>query len=382
MTTPSPADAPPDLVAPIKTVQEAATDFSTDFISWIEKSTTHALMILGGIIAAIIFLQLLRRGLIRLLGGKTGKPVNVVRLLAYRLVRNTSVIFLSVLGFRLAFEFVKLPKGVLSGVTLAFTITLVIQIALWVREVILVLIERRLIKQGKLGDDAPVTSALGVIGWLVNVGIWSIALLLLLDNLGVNITALVAGLGIGGLAIGLAAQGIMADLFSALSIVFDKPFVRGDFIAFGDKKGTVERIGLKTSRIRALTGEMIVVANNQLLTTVIHNHQQLQQRRMVFMTGVTYATSADKLEKIPGLIKAAIDAQPLCRFDRSHLMNLGPSSIDFETVYFFSDKEYIPHMDAYQAILLQIIRSFAAEGIEFAYPTQTVYLARTKAAQG
>lgn len=380
MTTPDTPDTAAALTAPIKTVTTAATDFSTDIVSWVQHSTLHAAIVFAIALGSVALLNILRRLLLLLLGGKQGKPHNLVRLLAFRLIGHTSTIYVTVLGCWLVARFIAMPPGVQSGLGLAFTVTSVIQIGLWVREVILVLVERRLIRQGSAGEDAPVASALGVIGWLVNTGVWSITLLLLLDNLGVNITALIAGLGIGGLAIGLAAQGIMADLFSALSIVFDKPFVRGDFIIFNDKLGTVEKIGLKTSRLRALSGEMIVVSNNQLLTSVIHNYQQMLQRRVLFSVGVVYGLAPEKVEKIPGLLKQAVSAEGNCRFDRAHFKGFGSSSLDFEVVYYYIGRDYNPYMDAHQAILLRIMRSFAAEGIDFAYPTQTIHLVKNEVA--
>ncbi len=328
------AEAAPaaDFSAPIKTVHDVATGFSYDAWEWLNNNTQHALVVLGILAGVVVLLQLTRRGLLRVLGGKDGKPKRLVPQVAYRLIRTTSVLFVGLFGCWVVLQFIQLPKGVASGFTMAFTIAGFIQMGLWAREALSLMVERRLIKQGILNADSSTTNALGVIGWLINLGVWSIIFLLLLDNLGVNITALVAGLGIGGLAIGLAAQGIMADLFSALSIVFDKPFTRGDFIAFGDKRGTVEKVGLKTSRLRALTGEVIVVANNQLLTSVIHNHQQLLERRIVFMLALSYTTTPEQIEAIPAMIKEAIVQDERCRFDRAHFVSFGESALNFEVV--------------------------------------------------
>lgn len=375
MSTPASTTPPQtDLSAPIKTVQEAATGFSTDALAWIENSTQHALLALAIIVGVVLSLQMLRRGLLYLLGGKLGVPRSRLGKILYRFIRATSVLFVSLLGCWLTAQFINLPRGVLSGLSLAFMIVGFIQVGLWLREALLLLIELRLTKQGALAPDTSLGSALGVIGWLVNLGVWSIVLMLLLDNLGVNITALIAGLGIGGLAVGLAAQGIMADLFSALSIVFDKPFVRGDFIVFNDKLGTVERVGLKTSRLRALSGEMIVVANNQLLGSVIHNYQQMLERRVVFNLGITYDATPEKVELAQKIIREAVAEDPNCRLDRAHFTGYGDSSLNFEAVYYFKGRDYTPYMDAHQAILLRIMRGFAAAGIEFAFPTRTVHL--------
>lgn len=377
MTTPAPAPATPEaeLAAPIKAVHDVASGFSTDAWSWLHDNTQHALTVLAILISVIVLLQLLRRGLMRFLGGKEGRPKRLVTQVAYRLIRATSVLFVGLFGCWVVLQFIPLPRGVAGGLTLAFTIAGFIQVGFWAREILSLLVERRLIKQGILNTDSSTTNALGVIGWLINLGVWSIIFLLLLDNLGVNITALVAGLGIGGLAIGLAAQGIMADLFSALSIVFDKPFMRGDFIAFGDKRGTVEKVGLKTSRLRALTGEVIVVANNQLLTSVIHNHQQLLERRIVFTLALAYTTTPEQIEAVPGMIKDAIAQDERCRFDRAHFTGFGESALNFEVVYYYKGRDYNPYMDSNQAILLRIMRAFRAQNIRFAVPTRLIYTA-------
>jgi len=379
--TPGPADGA-DLAAPLLVMQETAVDFSTALLRWLEQSPLHALLMLGIIASCGVLLALLRYSLLRLLGGKSSEPPRRGwAAVTYRLIRASSVLFLLVLGAWVTAQYIRLPKGMVSGLNLALQIAGFFQMGLLAREIILLIIERRL-GRSATDSDQPVSHALGVISWLVGLCVWSLTLLLLLDNLGVNVTALVAGLGIGGLALGLAAQGIISDLFSALSIILDRPFVRGDFITFADKQGTVERIGLKTSRLRALSGETIVVANNKLLGETIHNHQQMRERRMLFRIGLTYDSPPDTLAQVPGVIERLIRAQPECRFDRAHLVQLGASSIDFEAVYFFGRRDYAPCMSAHQAILLGLMKELAALGLTFAYPTQTVYLARAAQPKG
>ncbi len=378
MTTPTPAETPQlppvDLAAPLKTVQDTATTFSSETIAWLQSATLQAV---STVVIAVIFgfiLRAIRKFLLKLIAGKDQQePQQGVRMVAYRLIKNTSVIFLTIVGFCMVSLFLELPKGVQKGFDLAFMITGVLQAGLIVREIILMTIEQRFWNSSITGG-VPLASALGVMGWLVNVAVWSLTGLLLLDNLGVNVTALIAGLGIGGLAIGLAAQGIISDLFSALSIVFDRPFVKDDFIIFGDKMGSVEKVGLKTTRVRALSGEMIVVSNNHLLGEVIHNYRQMLERRIVFTLGVEYSTSPDKIETIQTIIKQAIEEQKDCRFDRAHFIRFGESSLDFEVVYYFRGKDYNPYMDANQAILLKIMRAFVKENIQFAFPTRTIHI--------
>lgn len=361
-----------NLTAPLKTVQETASNFSSDALGWLQHQTLPALTVVGIALATALGLLVLRRLLLRVIDPKRKTSPRRLRIIAYRIIRSTSVFFLIVLtGWGISQMF-KLPAGVVKGIDLLVTIASVIQLGLWTREVVLMLVERRFIRQQ--GDDAPVASALGVIAWLVNLCVWSITLLLLLDNLGVNVTALIAGLGIGGLAVGLAAQGIISDLFSALSIVFDRPFERGDFIAFDDKMGKVEKVGLKTSRLRALNGELIVVANNKLLSSTIHNYQQLRERRVMFKIGITYDTPPERIPQVAALLADAVKEQPLCRLDRAHLVNCGDSAFEYEVVYYFLGSDFNPYRDAHQAILHRIISRFAEEKIAFAFPTRTVHI--------
>jgi len=201
-----------------------------------------------------------------------------------------------------------------------------------------------------------------------------VILLLALDNMGVDITALIAGLGIGGIAVALALQNVLGDLFASLSIVLDKPFVIGDFIIVDDLLGTVERIGLKTTRVRSLYGEQLVFSNSDLLNSRIRNYKRMFERRILFSIGVTYQTPHEKLATIPGIIREVIESQEQVRFDRAHFKEYGDSALKFEIVYYVLVPDYNTHMDIQQAINLAIVRRFEEEKIEFAFPTQTLYL--------
>jgi small-conductance mechanosensitive channel len=204
--------------------------------------------------------------------------------------------------------------------------------------------------------------------------IWVIGLIFLLDNLGVNISAVVAGLGIGGIAVALAAQTILGDLFSYFVIFFDRPFEIGDFIIVDDKTGNVEHIGIKTTRIRALSGEQLVLSNTDLTGSRVHNYKKLQRRRVVFQLGAIYQTPAEKLKIIPELVKQIIIDNPDAEFDRGHFKSFGDFSLNFEFVYYVLSAEYSVYMDIQQAINLKIYEKFEEEGIEFAYPTQTLFV--------
>jgi small-conductance mechanosensitive channel len=209
----------------------------------------------------------------------------------------------------------------------------------------------------------------------VTVTLFAIAVILILDNLGVNVTGLIAGLGIGGIAIGLAAQGIFSDLFAALSILFDKPFRRGDTISFDQTTGTVERIGLKSTRIRSVNGEEVIVSNANLLNARLQNMTRLEHRRVLMVLNLVYNTPVERLAALPEELKGIVERQPGARFDRAHLTAFAASSIDLELVFFADAPDYASFMNARQAVMLGILRRFAELGVDFAYPTQTTFTA-------
>ena len=234
-------------------------------------------------------------------------------------------------------------------------------------------------RQKQMEEDAGAVAAMDVVSFLLRVAVWAIVFLLTLDNIGVNITALVAGLGVGGIAVALAAQNIISDLFASLSIVLDKPFVLGDFLVIDDLAGNVEKVGLKTTRVRSLSGEQLVFSNNDLLKCRIRNYGRMFERRIAFTIGVVYQTPAEKLEKIPKIIEDIMLKLESARFDRAHFQRFGDFSLNFEIVYYVESSDYRLYMDIQQAVNLEIFRRFADAGIEFAYPTQTVFVNRDAA---
>jgi small-conductance mechanosensitive channel len=207
---------------------------------------------------------------------------------------------------------------------------------------------------------------------IVTALVWVGALLFLLDNLGFKITTVMAGLGIGGVAVALASQAVLADFFSYLAILFDKPFEVGDFIILGDFMGTVEHVGIKTTRIRSLGGEQLVFSNVDLTSSRLKNYKRMELRRVPFQLGVTYDTSLEKLKAIPRWIKEIIEKTPGARFDRAHFAAFGDFSLTLETVYYVLSADYNVYMDTQQQINFAIKEVFEREGVEFAYPTQTV----------
>ncbi|MGI6438936.1 MAG: mechanosensitive ion channel family protein [Sphaerochaetaceae bacterium] len=206
--------------------------------------------------------------------------------------------------------------------------------------------------------------------------LWVLGLIFLLGNLGVDVTAALAGLGVGGIAVAIAAQALLGDLFSYFVIYLDKPFEIGDFIVFQDTSGTVEKIGIKSSRVRALSGEILVISNSILTTTLIHNYKQMQKRRIAFSFAIPYETPHQSIEKIPTIVKEAVEGVKVVSgvlFDRSHLNSLGDGALSFETVYYVPSGNYSVYMDVQQEIYLSILKACEEEGITLAYPTQRVF---------
>jgi small-conductance mechanosensitive channel len=211
---------------------------------------------------------------------------------------------------------------------------------------------------------------------LVKFTLWIVGFIFLLANLGFDVSTAVAGLGVGGIAIAIAAQGVLGDLFSYFVIFLDKPFELGDFIVFGDKLGVVEKIGIKSSRIRVLSGEVLIISNSDLTSSRIHNYKQMKRRRVVFNINVTYQTPQEYVEEIPSIIKSVIESVESCEgviCDRSHFQSFGDFSLVFETVYYVPLPDYLVYMNVQQEIYQKIYRTFNAKGIEFAYPTQKIY---------
>lgn len=289
------------------------------------------------------------------------------------LLAQTRFWFLLAVSLFVAASFLSLPPRADAAVSKLAVFALLLQGLFWGNGLISYLAARQVAKIKASQEEADLTSVhlLAVIG---RVSLAIIILLVILDNLGINISALITGLGIGGIAAALALQNILGDLFAYISILMDKPFRIGDFITVDTHMGTVEHIGIKSTRIRSLSGEELIFSNSDLLKSRIRNYKRMTERRAVFLVGVVYQTPAEKLSRIPTLLKEAIEAQPGVRFDRAHFKEFGPSSLNFEAVYYVLDPNYTRYMDIQQAINLEICRRFQAEAIEFAYPTQTLYV--------
>lgn len=291
---------------------------------------------------------------------------------AAELINKTKPVFLLTIAFYLGSLSLSLPESVTNIIGKFVGVVILVQLTIFGTYIISFWVNRE--KQEKIQLDAAAATTLTAVGFVVRIILWSIMVLIALDNLGVDITALVAGLGISGVAVALAVQNILGDLFASFSIVLDKPFVIGDFIIVDQYLGTVEHVGLKTTRVRSLSGEQLVFSNADLLGSRVRNYKRMYERRVVFSIGVIYQTPDEKLKEIPRMIQQIIEAQEQARFDRAHFKEYGPYSLNFEIVYWVNSPDYNVYMDIQQAINLAIFERFAEQGIEFAYPTQLLYV--------
>jgi small-conductance mechanosensitive channel len=293
------------------------------------------------------------------------------------IINRTGSLFLFVAALFLALQFLELPARVrLMGQSL-FVIVLLVQAGIWLGVVAHSVLDQY--RRRTVTKNPAAATTINALGYLIRTVIWAVVVLMVLDNLGIDVTALVAGLGIGGVAVALAVQNVLGDLFASLSIILDKPFVIGDFLVIGEYMGSVEYVGLKTTRVRSLSGEQLVFSNSDLLKSRIRNYGRMYERRVVFNIGVTYDTPRELLKRIPGMIRAAVEAQDKTRFDRSHFMKYGDYALQFETVYYVLSPDYNVYMDIQQAIYLIIHEDFEQNHIDFAYPTQTLIVTRSAA---
>jgi small-conductance mechanosensitive channel len=328
---------------------------------------------LGATVATgAVMLALLKSILLRRLGSLAKRTRTKADDLIVELLRQTRFVFLLWMALALANRILLLPADARQLVRGAVVVTFLLQVGLWVSGAIAFWVKQHTAQ--RMATDAGSITTVMALGYGARVLLWAVLLLLALDNMGVHITTLVAGLGVTGLAVALAVQNILGDLFGALSIVLDRPFVVGDAIEVDQFAGQVEHIGLKTTRLRSVSGEQVIFSNADLLKSRIRNYKRMSERRVAFTIGVVYGTPQDALARIPAILRQVVEAQPHTRFDRSHFRRYGDSSLDFETVYYMTTPDYAVFMDVNQAINLDIYRRFADAGIEFAHPTRTVVL--------
>ncbi|MDX9875125.1 MAG: mechanosensitive ion channel family protein [Spongiibacteraceae bacterium] len=290
--------------------------------------------------------------------------------IAVEMLSRTSNLLLLAFALLIGLKVVDLPPRWEDALRHGWFIVLALQVAMWLDGGV------RLWMSSLLDDPAkvrnPVTTT--IIGIMIRIVIWTMMLLSILANLGVDITALVASLGVGGIAVALAVQTLLSDVFASLSIGVDKPFELGDFVIFGDELGTIEHIGLKTTRIRALSGEQIVCSNARLLDQTIHNYKRMAERRVVFTFGVVYDTPPQKLRAIGALVKAIISSIEQTRFDRAHFVSFDDYRLKFEVVYYVLSPDYNVYMDIQQEINLRIMERLREIEVAFALPMRHVWM--------
>jgi len=330
------------------------------------------LLAIGVIVLVYFVSRILMRVLIRRLRRYAATTATRFDDLVADLLSKTKLLFVIILALFSGSLIVALPDIADRIFRITFVLALLLQAGYWGSAFVTFWINRYVDR--RLEEDPAAATSMAALAFIAKLVVWCVVGLLALENLGIDVTTLIAGLGIGGIAVALAVQNILGDLFASLSIIIDKPFVIGDFIIVGEQMGSVERIGLKTTRVRSLSGEQIIFSNGDLLGSRVRNYKRMYERRIVFGLGVTYDTPPDVLETLPGTVRDIIEAQDHTRFDRCHFKSFGSYALELETVYYMLIPDYTAYMDTQQAINLSILRAFAEAGVEFAYPTQTLFV--------
>ncbi len=315
-------------------------------------------------------LLIVRAMILRHLTEVAKKTENRVDDIAVVLARHTHAFFVWAVALEVGSWHVPLSTSLRTGWKVIFVGLLVLQGALWATAILDALVKERL-----TAASPALATTYDFLDSLGKVIIWTLAALIVLDNIpGVQISTLLASLGIGGVAIALAVQNILGDLFAYLSVTLDKPFAIGDFIAVDDLMGTVEHIGLRSTRLLSVSGEQLIFSNHDLIGSRIRNYGRMEKRRATFTVGVTYETPVEKLSQVPSFIQGIVEAQAGTQFERAFLKTMGDSALIYEVVYYLTPPDYSLFVQTQQAINLGVLRRFAQEGIELAYPTQTIYL--------
>ena len=306
----------------------------------------------------------------------SGHHAVLIQLIAY-LISNTKQLFFFAVAVYAAQEIVTLPARIERALSNTVLILILVQIGLWGGRALRFYLD---MKERERGVDRSLTGSLDIIKFIAHILIWSILILVALSNLGVNITALLAGLGVGGVAVALALQNVLGDLFASMSIALDKPFIVGDSLTLDTFTGKVEHIGIKTTRLRSDSGEQIILSNADILKSRVRNFGRLPEQRVLATLRVSYDTPLDKLRSIPTVLESIVREQPNARFERCHFKTLGDSALYFELSYFVLQPSVNPLLDLQQAVNLRIIEEFRRLQVEFDYSTQRVILAQTRGA--
>jgi len=339
------------------------------------NSVRNYLYALGIFFVSICLLYLMKNLILKRFKGLAGKTKNNIDDIIILAFEHINWFFYFVLSFYLSLKFISIPEifnKSIDYILIIFASFYIIKlISIIIDQGAKIIIKNR-IKAGN-GNDSSIIDLMKV---FLKISLWIIGLIWILSNLGFNVASLIAGLGIGGIAIALALQNVLSDIFASFSIYFDKPFRVGDFIVIGNDMGIVQKIGIKTTRLKTLQGEELVISNKELTESRVHNYKKMDKRRVVFNVGVTYDTPVSKIKKVPGMIKKIFDKMELATLDRVHFNKFNDSNLNFEIVYYVDSSEYNIYMDKNQDIHLAIKELFDKEKIEFAFPTSTVHLVK------
>ncbi len=330
------------------------------------NSILRWLLTMGVTVGMTVLASLLRRWLASRLAARAERTGTFLDDSLANFVFRTRFLFILACSITLGGQFLNLPKNPERFLNLLFPIALILQLAAWGHWGVGLWIDRRF--EVGPAEDGTGASRAAVLGFIFRLGLWSLVLLMVLNVIGFNITTLLASLGIGGIAVALALQNVLGDLFASLAITLDKPFIVGDFITLDQVQGTVQFIGLKTTRIRSLSGELIIISNGDLLKSRIRNFQDMQERRVAFGLAISYRTPAEKVALLPAEFKRIIEAQPKARFERAHFKDFSTSGLSIEVVYDVLDPDYTFYMDTQQAINLAILLAFRQQEISFSFP--------------
>lgn len=338
--------------------------------TYFQNTVLDYLIAFGAILLGVLILKAFTRLILKRVESWAERTTNIGSSII-RGIDRFVIPALYILIFYMGLQYLLLSERVTNILHVATTVAITFLIIRLISSVILVGL-RTFFKRQADGEER--VKQLGGLMIIINIIVWAVGLLFLFENMGFDVTAVVAGLGIGGIAVALAAQNILGDLFNYFVIFLDRPFEIGDFIIIDEKKGVVDFIGIKTTRIKSLSGEQLVFSNSDLTNSRIHNYKRMERRRILFNIGVTYQTSHENLKKIPAVIKSIVQEQHPVEFDRAHFASYGDFSLDFEIVYFVLSSDFAIYMDVQQAINLRIFEEFKNMGVEFAYPTQTLFL--------
>ena len=361
-----------DPIEALSDTAETATEAASQMLSWIGSGQREALIAVALITGLTILQWFIRWGVLKGIVRIPRVDDYSITAVIQRVIKRIHVYFMVAVAFAITDAVLALPAAVSGFVKIVVVLASVLQLAEMVQEFAVSAIQRNVHRN--TSDAVALASAYNVIKWFIMVVVWSIALLLILSNIGTDVTALLAGLGIGGVAIGFAAQGVFRDVFSSLSIVIDKPFQVGDMVRYNDTWGAIEEIGLKTTRIRARSGEQIVISNTNLLDCEIHNMARMARRRIETGFGVIYQTDPALAEQIPDIVAEVVKSVQGVEFERCGMSGFGPSSLDYDVSFFSLHPDYNRSMAARSRVLLALLAAFKKFGIEFAYPTQTLFI--------